>query len=384
MLIAFFESDIPDRCGAFYSDLCLAKELNSRGHQIILISCAPPRGNFAGGQYEGFQWKPYASAGSELDKSNIWISPHYPHGNTVRRLNRDFRRPIIFTLHFAGAQSLFNVPFPVTWSETIWYVNNFIPNAIMNGNFPKFVVNHQLQRPFIEKSPVLLDGEHTQEYITLVNANMNKGLSQFLKIAKAMPNHKFLGIRSFYHPPTNLNIEVPENIKWIDFTRDVKSIYSMTRIMLVLSGTESFCITAAECMINGIPVLYTKPTGQNYSVNVYGTTEGIQEWISPAGIAIPRNDTELWVSEILKLDDPIVYATKAEECRNHVEPLFGTYQSGADSVLAFANTNPVQTNSMMSVRNERPQVESVSLPVVPPRPSQPAVWKNGRLTFGRR
>jgi hypothetical protein len=154
--------------------------------------------------------------------------------------------------------------------------------------------------------------------------------------------------------------------------------------MLVLSGTESFCITAAESMINGIPVLYTKPTGTDFNPNVQGTTEGVEEWIEPVGIAIPRNDTELWVSEILKLDDPDVYVKKSEECRTHAEPLFGTSGIGADSVLSFANANPVRTNSMLSVRNERPQVEPLTLSVVPLRPSQPAAWRNGRLTFGRR
>lgn len=384
MLIAFFESEIPDRCGAFYSDLCLARELKSRGHRVILISCSSPKGNFSGGVYEGFQWKPYLSAGRELDQTSIWVSPHYPHGNIVRKLNQDYRRPIIFTLHFAGAASLFNVPFKVTWPETVWYVNRFIPKAMVNETFPQFVVKHQLQTPFIEKSPVFLDSPGTHEYITLVNANMIKGLVQFLKIAKAMPNHKFLGLRSFYYPPTDPNLEVPNNIKWIDFTRDVKSIYSMTRIMLVLSGTESFCITAAESMINGIPVLYTKPTGIDFNANIQGTTEGVEEWIEPVGIGIPRNDTELWVSEILKLDDPDVYAKKSEECRTHAEPLFGTSGIGADSVLAFANANPVLTNSMLSVRNERPQVEPATLSVLPQRPSQPAAWRNGRLTFGRR
>lgn len=280
---------------------------------------------------------------------------------------------------------MFNVPFKVTWPEMFWYVNNFIPKAMLNGNFPSFVVNHKLQRPFIEKSPILLDIQETREYITLVNANVVKGLVQFLKIAKEMPNHKFLGIRSFYFPPTDQQgLEVPPNITWVDFTRDVKSIYAKTRIMLILSGTESFCITAAESMINGIPVLYAKSDGRNYSQNVIGSTEGVEEWIQPAGIAIPRNDTSLWVSEILKLDDPDAYSAKSEESRNHAEPFFGTAKIGVNEVISFANANPVRINIMMSVRNERPQTDAMTLPVVPQRPNQPAVWKNGRLTFGRR
>jgi hypothetical protein len=386
MFIAIFAADIPDRCGAFYSDLCLGNELKRRGHQVILISCAPARGNFAGGEYEGFHWRPYISAGKELDQSNLWISPHYPHGNIVRRLNRTYRRPIIFTLHFAGATSMFNVPFPVNWTETIWYVNKFIPVAMLNGMFPSFVSHHELRRPFIEKAPILLDSPGTHDHITLINANMIKGLTQFLKIAKELPNHKFLGIRSFYYPPKDANhLEVPPNITWIDFTRDVKSIYARTRIMLVLSGTESFCITAAESMINGIPVIYSTPTGENYDANILGSTEGVAEWIDPVGIAIPRNDTSGWVSEILKLDDPGVYSAKSADCRSHAESAFNTAPGAADYALSFANSNPVRVNSIMSVRSDPFRSrEQAPLPVVPTRPSQPAAWRNGRLTFGRR
>lgn len=383
MFIAFFEADIPDRCGAFYSDLCLARELKSRGHQIILISCAPPRGNFAGGEYEGFRWKPYISSGKELDQTHLWVSPHYPHGNTVRRLNQTYRRPILFTLHFAGAANMFNVPFPVTWPEMFWYVNKFIPTALLNNSFPAFVKRHELCYPFIDKAPILLDEPGTHEYITLVNANVIKGLVQFLKIATKMPTHKFLAIRSFYYPPTDPNLFVPPNITWIDFTRDVKSIYARTRVMLVLSGTESFCITAAESMINGIPVIYCSPTGSNYDGNIVGSTEGITEWIEPVGIGLSRTDTDAWVAKLLELDDPDVYSSIADASRIHAKWMFDTASSGAERALSFASSNPVRINSLSGVQYE-PRASPVSLPVVPPRPSQPAVWKNGRLTFGRR
>lgn len=386
MFIAFFEADIPDRCGAFYSDLCLARELKSRGHQIILISCAQNNRNFSGGEYEGFQWKPYITAGKELDKTNIWISPHYPHGNIVRRLNRDYNRPVIFTLHFAGAQAMFKVPLKVTWNETIWYVNQHIETNMMEHTFPPFVAHHELRRPFIDAAPILLDEPGTHEYITLVNANMIKGLVQFLKIAEKMPNHKFLAIRSFYLPPTDPTLKVSPNITWIDFTRDIKSIYARTRIMLVLSGSESFCITAAESMINGIPVIYCTPTGENFSNHMVGSTEGVQEWIDPVGISLPRDDTDAWVSKILELDDSGTYSAISNASREHAKSVFDTAGSAADYVVSFSQKNPVKPNSLTTIQHDSPRPTGLSfdVPTVPQRPSQPAAWRNGRLTFGRR
>jgi len=219
-----------------------------------------------------------------------------------------------------------------------------------------------------------------------VNANMIKGLPQFLKIAKKMPNHKFLGIRPFYYPPTDRSLEVPPNIEWIDFTRDVKSVYAKTRVMLILSGTESFCITAVESMINGIPVLYSSPTGKNYSLHVYGTTEGVQEWIEPVGIGLPRDDTDAWVAKLLELDDATTYSSISDASRQHAKSLCNTVGAGADSALSFASRNAVKSNTLTTIQHEisRAPGPMVSLPTVPSRPTQPVAWRNGKLTFGRR
>lgn len=120
---------------------------------------------------------------------------------------------------------------------------------------PSWVTQHSLQRPFIEKEPVLLENTPTEGCITLINANMNKGLVFFLKLAAALPNHKFLGVRSYYHPPTDPTLHVPRNIEWIDFTRNMKSILARTRILVMPSTYESFGIVAAEALINGVPVI---------------------------------------------------------------------------------------------------------------------------------
>ena len=54
MLILFFAANVPDRGGAFYSDLCLAREFRRRGHSVVLIRTS---GMFGQGEHEGFPWK---------------------------------------------------------------------------------------------------------------------------------------------------------------------------------------------------------------------------------------------------------------------------------------------------------------------------------------
>lgn len=62
------------------------------------------------------------NAGRELDASHLWMVGFFPHGNAVRKLNRTYRRPIVFTLHFEGSAEKFDSPPPgyVTWPEKVW------------------------------------------------------------------------------------------------------------------------------------------------------------------------------------------------------------------------------------------------------------------------
>ncbi len=119
MHIIMFVADVPDVSGAFFSDLRLAREFQSRGHVVTLVSTGRLK-SYAGGTYQGFRWKPYQSAGRELDQSQLWMAPHYPAAPLIRKLNGGFRRPILFTLHFAGAPEMFQAPAQVSWKEAFW------------------------------------------------------------------------------------------------------------------------------------------------------------------------------------------------------------------------------------------------------------------------
>lgn len=389
MFIAFFCASIPDRCGAFYSDLCLARELQSRGHSIILIDASGVGRNFAGGDYEGLRWKPYISAGKELDQTHLWIAPHYPYAHLIRRLNAGYRRPIIFTLHFAGAIDLFQLRQPVTWQETFWYVNPDIPTIVLNNRFPSHVVHHEYRHPFVDASPIRLSQDDERgPYITLINANMNKGLAVFLKIAKALPTHKFLAIKSYYHPPSDPSLEVPPNIVWEEFTRDTKSIYKRTRILLVPSAYESFCIVAVEAMVNGIPVLYSKPDEANTAIGMVGNTRGMEHWISPEGYPCARNSVEDWVKVIQELDDPDTYQLSSDASRQKGEQMVGTAKNAADVAIQFASRSSVQTNTQFTIQNQAPKTEAhvagPTMAQLTQRPSQPVGWRGGKLSFARR
>jgi glycosyltransferase involved in cell wall biosynthesis len=58
MYVVLFVTNMPDNCGAFFSDITLAKALQKFGHQVCIINCGHPKNNFSGGIYEGLKWKP--------------------------------------------------------------------------------------------------------------------------------------------------------------------------------------------------------------------------------------------------------------------------------------------------------------------------------------
>jgi glycosyltransferase involved in cell wall biosynthesis len=229
----------------------------------------------------------------------------------------------------------------------------------------------------------MFENDGSGDRITLINANVNKGVQQFVALARAVPDHKFLGILPYYGertvPPT------PDNVEWVPFQNDIRTILKRTRLLLVPSYYESFGRVALEAMINGIPVLYAKPTAN--SVFPGGSTEGLDEWIRPAGIGLPREVIDEWVATIRTLDDPETYTAKATESRAHVEGmnLFTEGSRIADLIEGFSRQHPVAKKSSMAIEPPKPSGQAPqSAPVAVIRePVGPIGFASGRLRIQR-
>jgi glycosyltransferase involved in cell wall biosynthesis len=201
-----------------------------------------------------------------------------------------------------------------------------------------------------------------------------------------MPDRRFLGILPYYGeksiPPA------PENIEWIPFQNDVRDILKRTRILLVPSYYESFGRVAVEAMINGIPVIYSAPATN--SIYPGGSTEGLEAWIRPVGIGLPRDATQEWADAVRALDDPEAYSRKSEESRAHIEAmnLFGEGARIAELVEGFSRQHPVVKKSSMAI--EPPKSSGPQTPQVVAMPREPTVpgragfgFSNGRLRIQR-
>jgi glycosyltransferase involved in cell wall biosynthesis len=315
MKVVFFAQYMPDPCGAFFHDIALAKILQSFGHTIHFVTIrrgnAPIQGN-----YRGFNWTFYTNAERELNTANVWSTPHYPFLPTVRRLNGQFRKPLIINMHFGENLEYINSPVKYDWAEFIWVISKHITDharpLILH---PTFFKAFDTIRPIMLEHELKMHARDTLppgECITMINANALKGLGLFLELAKKHPDRKFLAVRPYYNV-----IRVPENIpniEWMDIQDDIRVVLAKTRILVAPSLYESWGRVAFEAMYNGIPVLYSKPMDRkNPAARASGSTEGMQEWIGESQMACDSFTLDDWSSALEKLDDPAEYARYSKQ-----------------------------------------------------------------------
>jgi glycosyltransferase involved in cell wall biosynthesis len=385
MKVIFFANKMPDLCGAFLHDIDLATELQKRGHSVVFMTIKVPKEGFNGGHYRGFRFMNYTANTSFLDTSDVWICPHAPILPEVRRINaRGYHRPIVATCHYDGNYTMITGNYNPKWNEMLFFINSIMePNYRNNIRpWPSNISRTEVIRPILHREKITIPEEFHGEYITLINANQNKGVHIFIDLAKRLPHLKFLGVRPYYGE-TNVP-PYPANVDWVYFDDDIRNIFRKTRILIMPSYYESYGRVAIEAMINGIPVLYSKPALK--SVYPGGSTEGIQSWIGDAAIACSREEPTDWVAALTMLQDSEKYKEWSEKGRAHIESM-NVFNEGpriAELVESFSRQNPIVIRSTTNPSSSQPQSKSV-MPAMPKDPIRPVGFgfSNGRLRIQR-
>ncbi len=383
MKVLIFANKMPDLCGAFLHDIDLATELVRRGHSVVFLTMRIPPTGVNGDTYRGFRYLHHSADSTYLESSQLWICPHAPILPDVRRLNsRGYNRPIVATCHYDGNYTMITRNSGTEWVEMLCFIN-----GIMEANYrknispwPRQIVRTEAVRPIMHRNQIEITEPFEGDCITLINANENKGVHQFLELAKRMPDRKFLGVRPYYG---NMTTPLPlgGNIEWVPFSDDIRTILRRTRILLVPSYYESFGRVAVEAMINGIPVLYSKPSKN--SPYPGGSMEGMQSWIKDAAIQCDRDKPEEWMSAIESLDDEDTYSEWSVKSKEHIESmnLFTEATRIAELIESFSREHPV----VVKVQAPRLTDNRKEFPGMSREPRGPVGFgfSNGRLRIQR-
>lgn len=126
------------------------------------------------------------------------------------------------------------------------------------------------------------------DHITLVNLSEAKGGRLFWRLADALADRRFLGVRGGYGAQV---VRERPNVEVVDTTPDMRGVYGRTRLLLMPSDRESYGRVALEAACSGIPT-------------VAHPTEGVLETMGDAATYADRGDLAAWVAAInTTLDD---------------------------------------------------------------------------------
>ena len=133
------------------------------------------------------------------------------------------------------------------------------------------------------------------QYITLINPIVEKGVEIFKRLAELMPHRKFLCVKGGYGQQV---LNMPSNVLVVNPESDMLKIYRQTRLLLYPSYHESYGMSASEAQSCGIPVIaYDCPDNAGLVSNLGGY-----------GVLIDKiTDYPQWIDAINMLDDRQTY-----------------------------------------------------------------------------
>jgi hypothetical protein len=133
-------------------------------------------------------------------------------------------------------------------------------------------------------------------WITLINFSEDKGAVLFNSMAVIDTTHKYVAVRGAHGQQQTPNA----NVTLLDPTLDMASIWEKTRILVVPSTYETWCMVASEAMAHGIPVI------------VPDHIPPLKENCDTAAVYVKRDDINAWISAIQTIEsDYFTYSTNA-------------------------------------------------------------------------
>lgn len=211
-----------------------------------------------------------------------------------------YNKPIVVFLHTQNDnRDILN--FRIGCPVYVVYNVNFL-KLESNNTHPSIVVH-----PKVDTSPFKIEKEDPV-YVTLINCNENKGGALLPKLAKALPDVQFLGIKGGYHKQI-IDENPPANLTYWENQEDMTLTYKKTKILIMPSKSETWGRTAVEAMASGTPVIVSR-------------SPGLLECVGRAEISCDRNDDSCWIEKVrLLATNQKAYAEASKKAKDRVEEL---------------------------------------------------------------
>lgn len=218
----------------------------------------------------------------ELARGADVVISHFGDDGTGAGIARDAGRPLVRLAHGGG-------PFGSGPACVLAVFNSFSLREAWAWDGPSIVVH-----PYTDPAEYrTVPGDR----ITLVNLSDPKGGRLFDRVTRAMPGHRFLGVKGGYG---NQIVPNRSNVAIQAMTSNMRDdVYARTRVLLMPSAYETWGMVGVEAMASGIPV-------------IAHPTPGLVESLGAAGIFVDREDGQGWVDAIRRLDDPVEWAAVSE------------------------------------------------------------------------
>lgn len=160
------------------------------------------------------------------------------------------------------------------------------------ANSRHMVASLRLNKALVVNPPAPKPREMHGEHVTVLSLNELKGGHQFWRIAHAMPDTRFIAVRSGYGDQI-IPDRIPQNVEIIDHlpADRLPELWARTRAFLQLSLSESWGMAAAEALACGAHV-------------IAHPTPGLRENLGQAATWVDRDDTPAWVGAIRAPHDP--------------------------------------------------------------------------------
>lgn len=287
-------------CGAEWMAHNLFKDLIAKGHSVrVLLHQANQykiKDNYV---FEGVDvFPPNPNVIENLMRWSHCVFTHLDYTRWTIHAAKMYKKPVFHLIHNSH---LYPEIVDAERNQHIVYNSQWIKDKL------QYKWSNFILRPPCDyrEYDLNLDTE-SNEFITLINLNENKGGKIFEQIAMAMPNRKFLGVLGSYDEQI---IPKLPNVTIVPNSTNIKQWYAKTRILLMPSDYESWGRTATEAMCNGIPVISTQ-------------ADGLKENCGEAGIFIKkRDDIKSWVEAIVKLDEKKTYSIASKKARTRSREL---------------------------------------------------------------